>query len=124
MITQEIVLVLIALAFMIIMLTTQKIPYGVTTMTCCAFFVLTGVCDMSTAFSGLSNSTTILVATMLVVATALGKTSIIHRLREKMYTFQNSKGIFLVLILFVFTAALSQIMGQNDGVRYRTAQSL
>lgn len=110
--TIEMIIVLAILAFMVVMLLTRIIPYGVTAMICCVAFVLTGVCDLSTAFSGLSNSTTIMVATMIVVATALGKTSLVHRLRGVMTNLQGKQGIFLVVTLYVITIALSQLMGQ------------
>lgn len=110
--TIEMIIVLAILAFMVVMLLTRIIPYGVTAMICCVAFVLTGVCDLSTAFSGLSNSTTIMVATMIVVATALGKTSLVHRLRGVMTNLQGKQDIFLVVALYVITIALSQLMGQ------------
>lgn len=110
--TIEMIIVLAILAFMVVMLLTRAIPYGVTGMICCVAFVLTGVCDLSTAFSGLSNSTTVLVAPMIVVATALGKTSLVHRLRGVMTKLQGKQGIFLVVALYVITIALSQLMGQ------------
>lgn len=110
--TIEMIIVLAILVFMVVMLLTRIIPYGVTAMICCVAFVLTGVCDLSTAFSGLSNSTTIMVATMIVVATALGKTSLVHRLRGTMTRLQGKQGIFLVVALYVITIALSQLMGQ------------
>ena len=55
-------IVLALLVFMIFMFFTNKVPYGVTTMTCCVVLALTGVFDIPTAFSGLANKTTILVA--------------------------------------------------------------
>ena len=110
--TIEMIIVLAILAFMVVMLLTRIIPYGVTAMICCVAFVLTGVCDLSTAFSGLSNSTTIMVATMIVVASALGKTSLVHRLRGIMTNLQGKQGIFLVVALYGITIALSQLMGQ------------
>ena len=54
----QMIIVLCILAFMVVMLLTHKLPYGVTGMICCVLFVLTGVADLSTAFSGLSSSTT------------------------------------------------------------------
>ena len=45
-------IVLGLLVFMIAMFFTHKVPYGVTTMTCCVMLALTGVFDISTAFSG------------------------------------------------------------------------
>lgn len=110
--TIEMIIVLAILVFMVVMLLTRIIPYGVTAMICCVAFVLTGVCDLSTAFSGLSNSTTILVATMIVVASALGKTSLARRLREALSKLQGKKGIFLVVALYIITLCLSQLMGQ------------
>lgn len=110
--TTEMIIVLCILAFMVVMLLTHALPYGVTAMICCTAFVLTGVCDIATAFSGLSNSTTIMVATMLVVASALGKTSLIHRLRQTMNHLQGKSGMILVAALFLVTIGLSQLMGQ------------
>lgn len=110
--TTQMIIVLCILAFMVIMLLTRPIPYGVTGMICCIALVLTGICDIQTAFSGLSSSTTVLVATMIVVATALGKTSLIHRLRTALNNLQGKNGIFLVVAMCLITIALSQLMGQ------------
>lgn len=110
--TKEMIFVLVILAFMVVMLLTRILPYGVTGMICCVAFVLTGVCDIPTAFSGLSNSTTILVATMIVVASALGKTSLVNRLRAVLNNLQGKKGIVLLFAICLVTIALSQLMGQ------------
>ena len=40
-------IVLGLLVFMIAMFFTHKVPYGVTTMTCCVMLALTGVFDIS-----------------------------------------------------------------------------
>lgn len=81
-------------------------------MICCVLFVFTGVLDLKTAFSGLSSSTTLMIAPMIVVATALGKTSLIHRLRGVMGKLQGKSGAMLVLGLCGMTILLSQLMGQ------------
>lgn len=108
----EMIIVLIILLFMVVGLLFNIFPYGVTAMICCVAFVLTGICDIPTAFSGLSSSTTIMVASMIVVASALGKTSLAHKMRETMTKFQNTKGILLLGAIFVLTILLSQLMGQ------------
>lgn len=110
--TIEMIIVFAVVVFMVVMLLTRAIPYGVTGMICCVAFVLTGVCDLTTAFSGLSNSTVILVAPMIVVASALGKTSLVHRLRTVLNRLEGKQGIVLVIALYVITLALSQLMGQ------------
>lgn len=108
----EMIIVLCILAFMVVMLLSHKLPYGVTGMICCVLFVLTGVADLKTAFSGLSSSTTLMIAPMIVVASAIGKTSLVRRLRGMMNKLEGKSGIFLVLALCVLTIALSQLMGQ------------
>ena len=110
--TTQMVMVLGVLLFLIVMLLIGKVPYGVSCMTCCVLFVLLGVCDISTAFAGLSSSTTVMIATMIVVASTLGKTGFINVLRKKMFSLQGKSGFLLVGALFLFTLVLAQFMGQ------------
>ena len=110
--TTEMIITLCILAFMVVMLLTHKLPYGLTGLICLVAFVLTGVADIPTAFSGFSSSTAIMVAAMIVVASQLGRTSIIHRLRQVLENLQG-KGDFVIMItMFVVTILLSQFMGQ------------
>jgi len=99
--TPTIGITLAILAFLIVMLFTHKIPYGMAAMICCIAFVVTGIADIPTAFSGFSSSTTILVATMMVIGIALGKTSIIHKLKGILNNMQGKKGIALVATICV-----------------------
>lgn len=106
-------IVLAILALLIVLLMTHVIPYGVSAMICCVLLVFTGVFDLKTAFAGLSSSTTVMVAGMMVVAAALGKTNVVHRLKEKMMRLQGKSGFLLMAAIFLFTAILSQFMGQT-----------
>ena len=100
-------IVLIAMFF------THKVPYGVTTMTCCVMLALTGVFDISTAFSGLANKTTILIACMFTVAYAFGKTSLINKVRNSMERIKGKSGLGFIVFLFLVTIVLSQLMGRT-----------
>lgn len=108
----QMMMALCILVFMVVMLLTHKLPYGVTAMICCVLFVFTGVLDLKTAFSGLSSSTTLMIAPMIVVASALGKTSLIHRLRGVMGKLQGKSGLLLIAGMCGMTILLSQLMGQ------------
>ena len=108
----QMIMALCILVFMVVMLLTHVLPYGVTAMICCVLFVFTGVLDRKTAFSGLSSSTTLMIAPMIVVASALGKTSLIHRLRGVMGKLQGKSGLLLILGMCGMTIVLSQLMGQ------------
>lgn len=106
-------IVLALLVFMIAMFFTNKVPYGVTTMTCCAVLALTGIFDIPTAFSGLANKTTILIACMFTIAYAFGKTSLITKIRASMEKIKEKSGIGFILFLFLVTIVLAQLMGRT-----------
>ena len=106
-------IVLGLLVFMIIMFFINKVPYGVTTMTCCAVLALTGIFDIPTAFSGLANRTTILVACMFTIAYAFGKTSLINKIRAGMEKIKEKSGIGFIIFLFLVTIVLAQLMGRT-----------
>ena len=109
----QVYIVLGLLVFMIAMFFTHKVPYGVTTMTCCVMLALTGVFDISTAFSGLANKTTILIACMFTVAYAFGKTSLINKVRNSMERIKGKSGLGFIVFLFLVTIVLSQLMGRT-----------
>lgn len=106
-------IVLALLVFMIVMFFTHKVPYGVTTMTCCAMLALTNIMKISDAFAGLSNKTTILVACMFTVAYAFGKTSLINKIRAAMDKIKEKSGFVFILCLFLVTIVLGQLMGRT-----------
>ena len=106
-------IVLGLLVFMIAMFFTHKVPYGVTTMTCCVMLALTGVFDISTAFSGLANKTTILIACRFTVAYAFGKTSLINKVRNSMERIKGKSGLAFIIFLFLVTIVLAQLMGRT-----------
>ena len=109
----NLIITLAVMVFMMVSFVLQKWSYGVTGMTCVIVLALTGVIDVQTAFSGFSNTTTVLIATMMVLAGALGKTSLIHRIRRSMAKAQGKSGVLLILLICAFTALLTQLMGMT-----------
>ena len=109
----NLVITLLVMIFMIVSFVIQKWSYGLTAMTCVVVLTLAGVIDVQTAFSGFSNTTTILIATMIVIAGQLSRTSLISRIRNLMTKAQNKGGILLILLICAFTALLTQLMGMT-----------
>lgn len=109
----QLLIALAVLVFMIVSFLLHKISYGLTAMTCVIVLALTGVIDTKAAFAGFSHTTTVLVATMMVVAGAIGKTSLASRIREQMAVIQGKSGFLLLILISLFTLALTQIMGQT-----------
>ena len=106
-------IVLAITLFMMVMFIVGKVPYGVITMTCCALLAITGVMSPTEAFSGLSNSTTLLIAGMLALATAFGKTSAVARVRSLLAKAKEKNGFIFLLSLYVIVIILSQLMGRT-----------
>ena len=109
----EMYIVLAVTLFMMVMFILGKIPYGVITMTCCAILALTGVMEPAEAFSGLSNSTTLLIAGMLALASAFGKTSAVARVRSLLAKAKAKNGFVFLLSLYIIVIILSQLMGRT-----------
>ena len=113
MLSFKLIVTLAVVVFMTISLIVHKWPYGVTGMTCIVILALTGVLDTKAAFSGFSNNTTVLIATMMVIAGAFGKTNLIVKIRQQISRAQGKKGIVLLLILSLITIILTQLMGMT-----------
>lgn len=109
----QLLITLAVLIFMGISFMVRKISYGMTGMICMLALALTGVVDLPTALSGFSNKTTILVATMLLIAGCIGKTSLVSIIRGHMAAIQNKGGLLLLLSIFGFTILLTQLIGMT-----------
>ncbi len=110
--TSTISITLGVLALLVVLLLTHKLPYGLAGMLCVGLLVLFGVTDIKTAMSGFASSTTVMVASMIVVASQLSRTSLIRRIRSIMSNLQGKSEIVVILAFFVVTILLSQMMGQ------------
>ncbi|MDD6282727.1 SLC13 family permease [Oribacterium sp. HCP28S3_H8] len=110
--TLQVIIVLLILAFMIFALLTHVFPFGVTGMICCTLLVLTKIMDMQTAFSGLSNPNTVMVAAMVALANPLGRTSLVEKLKRSMNALQGKSGFMLLAFIYLICIGLSQLMGQ------------
>ena len=80
----EMYIVLAVTLFMMIMFIWHKVPFGVTTMTCCIILAAAGIFDVKTAFSGFGNQIVVLIAPMLALSAVLGKTSLVAKISSLM----------------------------------------
>ena len=96
--------------FMIVSFTLNKWPFGLTTMTCCALLVLTGIYPITKAFSGFAMKNLVLIAGMYVVVDAFGRTSLLTKIRERVLKLQSTSTFILLLILMVLTMLFAQFL--------------
>lgn len=106
----QMIIVLCTLVFMVVGLITHVLPYGLTAMICCMIFVLTRICDVPTAFGGLVNSSTVMIAGMMVVANLLAKTDLVKYLQNSIKRMKGKKGVVLFAMISFFTILFSNIL--------------
>ena len=106
----ELYIVLAITLFMVVSFIFQKVPFGVTTMACCALMVLTGVMTVPEAFSGFCNQTVVLIAPILALSAALTKTSLVAKIRSAMDLMKGKRGFLLILFFYIIGAAFVQFI--------------
>lgn len=90
------VIVLMVIAFVM-----NKWPFGLVTLSCCAILGIAGVLGPAEVFSGFANPFVVMLAGCLVVTGALGKTSFIHNLQNRIVKMQEGKSGALLMAIFV-----------------------
>ena len=103
-------IVLLITLFMIVMFLWNKIPFGVTTMTCCLLLAAFGVVDLNTAFTGFGNKIVVLIAPTLALSAALQRTSLVGRVAGSLNALKEKNGMALVLAFFAVGAVFSQFI--------------
>ncbi len=112
---------IIALAitvFMIILIMTEKLPFGAPPILACLLLVLFGITDIKTAFGGFSNSTIVMLASFMAIMAALQKTSFIVSFKKAMFN-MASKGGFRAYVLLILVDMLgSSLFGTGSTAYY------
>lgn len=112
---------IIALAitlFMIILIMTDKLPFGAPPLLACILMVLCGITDIKTAFGGFSNATVIMLASFMAIVAALEKTSLIGSFRKTILNMANRGGFKAYVLLFIIVMLVSSIFGTGSTAFY------
>lgn len=78
---QAMVSLIVALIMGVLFLT-NRFPFGLVTITCCAVLVVTRVLSVEEAFSGFANQTVIMTSAMMVLGEALSKTRSVSAIKK------------------------------------------
>lgn len=92
---------LLFLLFAVVMFVLEKIPLGVTSMIVCTGLVVTGVLDVSTAFSGFIDSNVILFVAMFIVGGALFETGMANKVGGIVTKFAKTERSLIVAIMVI-----------------------
>ena len=96
--------------FMMAMFILNKVPFGVTTMTCCVLLAATGVLDIQSAFSGFANKIVILIAPMLAISQVIAKTSLVDYVSTFLDKLKGKSGITLIIAFYAVGIVMAQFI--------------
>jgi len=115
--TVPMIIALLITAFMIVLIMTDKLPFGAPPLLACLLMVVFGVVDIKTAFGGFSNSTIVMLASFMAIIAALQKTSFIISFRKAKFNMAN-KGGFLAYTLIILIVMLGCSMFGTGSTAY------
>ena len=108
----EVTITLLFLVFAVVMFALEKIPLGLTAVIICVGFILTGILDAPTAFSGFVNPTVILFASLFVIGGALFETGVASDIGGIVTRFANTERSLIVSVM-VITVLLSTVLSNT-----------
>lgn len=103
--TLQMIIALAITVFMVILIMTDKLPFGAPPLLACLLLVVFGIADIKAAFAGFSNATIIMLAEFMALIAALQKTSFIAAFKNTMFN-MASKGGFKAYILIILIVML------------------
>lgn len=105
----QLILTLCTLVGIIILFLSGKANFGFIGMACSTFLCATGVLDFKEAYGNLASTNVIMMASMFVMAGALGKTSLVSRVRNFIMS-HGTSGRTIVILYMVGVVALTQLV--------------
>ncbi|MFP5593735.1 SLC13 family permease [Kluyvera sp. 142486] len=105
--TTEMILSLGILILMIVLIMTDKLPFGAPPLLACLLLVVCKVSTIQQAFAGFVNSTVIMLAGFMVVMAGLQKTRLISSIKTAMMVHLNRGGYksYILLLMIVMLGA-------------------
>jgi len=107
-----ITITLLFLVFAVVMFAWEKIPLGLTSVIICVGFILTGVLDAPTAFSGFVNPTVILFVALFVIGGALFETGVAGDIGGFVTRFASGERSLIVAMMLI-AGLLSSVLSNT-----------
>lgn len=115
--TPQMIIALAITVVMVILIMTDKLPFGAPPLLACLLLVVFGIADIKAAFAGFSNATIVMLAEFMAIIAALQKTSFIATFKRTMFNMAN-KGGFKAYVLMIIIVMLGCSMFGTGSTAY------
>lgn len=116
--TLQMIIALAITVFMIILIMTDKLPFGAPPILACLLLVVFGIADIKAAFAGFSNATVIMLAEFMAIMAALQKTSFIATFKNTMFNMANKGGFKAYLLMILVVMLGCSVFGTGSTAYY------
>ncbi len=116
--TPQMMIALAITVVMIILIMTEKLPFGAPPLLACLLLVVFGVADIKTAFAGFSNATIVMLASFMAIIAALQKTSFIASFKKAMYNMASRGGYKAYALLVLVVMLGTSLFGTGSTAYY------
>ena len=101
--TTNMIITLAIVVAMVVVIISDKLPFGAPALLAAALLVVTNQIDVATAFSGFADKNVIMIMGFMATMAALQKTTFIHKLEGVLANFAKKGGVvgFILLILVI-----------------------
>lgn len=118
MLTTSMIFSLVVLVFMIVLIMTDALPFGLPPIAACVLIVLLGLGDVSYAFAGFTNATVWMLAFFMVILAAIQKTKMILYVKNAMTRLVERGGFKSYVLLLVVVTLGASIVGMGSTAFY------
>lgn len=104
--------------FMVILIMTDKLPFGAPPLLACLLLVVFGIADIKAAFAGFSNATIVMLAEFMAIIAALQKTSFIATFKTTMFNMANKGGFKAYVLMIIIVMLGCSLFGTGSTAYY------
>lgn len=116
--TPQMIIALTITVFMVILIMTDKLPFGAPPLLACLLLVVFGIADIKAAFAGFSNATIVMLAEFMAIIAALQKTSFIATFKTTMFNMANKGGFKAYVLMIIIVMLGCSLFGTGSTAYY------
>ncbi len=113
--TTQMIIALAIVILMIVMIMTDKLPFGAPPLIACCLMVMFGLSTIPDVFAGFVNTNVVMIAGFMAVMAALQKTSLMDKIKETMFKLATKGGFPAYAALVIIVMLGASLLSGNTG---------